>query len=164
METSIVVAIVGILGIVVGALLQFVFGKRIEASKQFKLLQTQAYVDFIKGLTGIGRAQFFGNKEKEIEYTILTAEARARISIYGSEKVIKNLAGLFREHNGIISEEEMEAFAELIQIMREESISKTNFVTKNEIKDVLFGGKLKGETEGIIVKRKEREKNGRNIN
>ncbi len=58
----------------------------------------------------------------------------------------------------------MEAFAELIQIMREESISKTNFVTKNEIKDVLFGGKLKGETEGIIVKRKEREKNGRNIN
>jgi hypothetical protein len=147
METPIIVAIVGILGVVAGATLQaslqFFFGRRIEMSKQFKLLQTQAYVDFVKGWAGMGRAQFFEDKEKEIEYTILTAETRARISIYGSQRVVKKLAEFFREHNETVSEQGGKAFAELISIMREESISINDLVTKDEINITLHGGKPK---------------------
>jgi hypothetical protein len=145
METPIIVAIVGVLGVVAGASLQFFFGKRIEASKQFKLLQTQAYVDFIKGWTGMGRAQFFDDKEKEIEYTSLTTEAKVRIAIYGSEKVVKKLSEFIREYNENFSEKGQESFASLIQIMREDSIQKTDFVTNDETSIILHGGKPKGK-------------------
>lgn len=143
METPIIVAIVGILGVVLGATVQFFFNRKFETSKQFKLLQTQAYVDFIKGVSGIGRSQFFKDKQKEKEFTILIAEARARISIYGSEKVVKKLAEFFRENDGTVSESGMDAFSELIQLMRGESAETPDLVSKNEINEVVFGKRLK---------------------
>jgi HKD family nuclease len=147
METPIIVAIVGISGVVAGAMLQaslqFFFGKRIELSKQFKLLQTQAYVDFIKGWTGSGRAISFGDKEKEIEYTILMSEARVRIAVYGSEKVVKKLSEFIREYNENYSEKGQESFADLVKIMREDNIQKVEIITKDETSMILHGGKPK---------------------
>lgn len=153
METSIIVAIVGISGIVLGATLQFLFGKSAEASKQFKLLQTQTYVDFLKGWSGMGRAQFFGDKEREIEFTILLSEARAKISVYGSRRVVKTLAEFLDKYNENYSNEGKEAFALLIQIMREESLSRKDFVSIEEIRQVISSEKpkkkIKSNTTGV---------------
>jgi hypothetical protein len=145
METS--VAIVGILGIILGAALQFFLGKRAEASKQFKLFQTQAYVDFLKGWAASGRAKFFGDKEREIEFTILLSDSRARISIYGSARVVKALAEFINKYNENYSDEGMKAFARLIQIMREESFSRRDFVEIEEIEEILHGGKSEKKIE-----------------
>ncbi len=141
METPIIVAIVGILGIVTGAFVQYLFNKRFETSRQFNLLQTQSYIDFIKGISGSGKAQFLNDKEKEKEFIILAAEARLRVSIYGSEDVIKKIAKLFREHEGVNSEKAKDEFSELINLMRKESIGRPDFVSNDEIKEVVFGGK-----------------------
>lgn len=138
MDTSIVVAVVGIAGIIAGAVLQFLLGKKIESSKQFKILQTQAYVDFIRGFAGIGRAQFFGDKEKEVDYTILLAESKARVSIYGSEKVVRATAVFISQFNETYSEKGQMAFASLVSTMRDESIGKIDSVTKDQIWDVLY--------------------------
>lgn len=145
METPIIVAAVGILGILLGASVQFFFNKKTEDSRHLKLLQTQAYVDFMKGLSGMGRAQFFKDKEKEKEFTILLADARARISIYGSERGIKKLAELFRKYDAVSSESEIAAYSELIKIMREESLKKSDFVSNFEIGEVVFGGNSNGK-------------------
>jgi hypothetical protein len=145
METSIIVAIVGILGIIIGSSLQSFLGKHIEASKQFKLLQTQTYVDFLRGWAGTGRARFFGDKEKEIEFTILLSEARAKISVYGSKRVVKALAEFINKYNENHSQEGKKAFARLIQIMREESLSRADFVEIEEIQQIISGGKSERE-------------------
>lgn len=153
METPIIVAFVGVLGLIIGAGFQYFFNRKIESNKQFQLLRTQAYVDFIKGWAGIGRSQFFGDKEKELEYTILAAEAKARISIYGSEKVVRKFAEFIREHNETISEEGVKNYAELIQLMRKESINQTDSITNEEIEFVNFGKdnkKIKGKTQTLL--------------
>lgn len=138
METPIIVAFVGILGILAGASLQFYFGKRIETSKQFKLLQTQAYVDFLKGVAGVAKAQEFGDKEKELEYVILVADSKTRISVYGSPTVAKKLAEFFREYSETISENGAKSYAKLIQEMREDSVDFNEKLSAKEIEYILF--------------------------
>ena len=91
----------------------------------------------------MGRAQFFGDKEKEFEYTILTADAKVRIAIYGSEKVVKKISEFIREYNETVSEKGQESFVNLVQIMREDSIQKADFVTKDETNVILHSGKPK---------------------
>lgn len=91
----------------------------------------------------MGRAQFFSNKEKEIEYTILTADAKVRIAIYGSEKVVKKLSEFIRDYHETTSEKGQESFADLVQTMREDSIQKADFVTKDETNVILHSGKPK---------------------
>jgi type II secretory pathway pseudopilin PulG len=138
METSIIVAIVGILGVIVGASLQSFFQRRIETSKQLRLLQTQAYVDFVKGVAGVTKAKEFGNREKELEFISLVADSKTRISIYGNSKVAKKLAQFFRDYSETISEEGAKSFTELIQLMREDSLSIESDISKKEIEEILF--------------------------
>lgn len=140
METPIIVAIVGILGVVAGASLQFFFGKQIEASKQFKMLQTQAYVDFLRRVAGVAKAQQFGDKEKELEYITLVSDSKTRISIYGSLKVAKKLAEFFREHSETTSVEGAKSYCELIQTMREESLGVESDLSMREVEEILFAG------------------------
>lgn len=106
----------------------------------------------MRGWAGSGRAQFFSDKEREIEFTILLSEARAKISVYGSKRVVEGMAEFFIKHNENHSEEGKKAFAHLIQIMREESINRTDFVEIEEIRRIISGGKSDEET-GIEIKR-----------
>jgi hypothetical protein len=138
METPMYVAIVGVLGIISGVFLQFFFGKRNEASKSLKLLQTQACVDFVKGVAGVAKAKEFGNREKELEFISLVADSKTRISIYGNSKVAKKLAEFFRDYSELISVDGKKSFAELIQVIREDSLSIESDLSKKEIEEILF--------------------------
>jgi hypothetical protein len=153
METPIIVALVGFAGLITGSGLTYFLNRKTEYAKQFQLLRTQAYVDFIKGWAGMGRSQFFGDKEKELEYTILTVESKARISIYGSEKVVKKLAEFIREYNETISQEGAKSYSELINIMRNESIGVEDSITKDNITTINVGKdfkKINGKTQTLL--------------
>ena len=87
MSTQVVIAIVGIAGILLGAGAQYLLARRTESAKHFQELRTRSYVDFLKSTAGTVIAQRTQNSEKESEASVLMIDAKARIAIYGSPAV-----------------------------------------------------------------------------
>lgn len=109
------IAIFSVLGIVVGATLQYLFTRFLEERKHKRLLQTEAYVDFLRSVAD-GAHLHAGVNEAEVHARI--ADARARIALYGSPDVVRLLAEFDRTGNAIITKEQREAFVRLIKVMR----------------------------------------------
>jgi len=104
-----------ILGIVVGATLQYLFSRFLEERKHKRLLQTEAYADFLRG---VAEATHLGLEVNENQVHARIADARARIGLYGSPNVVRLLADFEKAGNAIISEKQHKAFVLLIQAMR----------------------------------------------
>lgn len=133
-------AIVGpILGLLLGASLQYHFTRRNELTKHYENLKTQAYVDFAKSAAGIALWQRTGNAEEEMKAKILMTDAKCRIAIYGSRQVVENLANFFRNHGALETPEAVAAFIVAIQAMREESAITKDKVTDKEIRQLVVG-------------------------
>ena len=109
------IAVYSILGVVVGASLQYLFSRFLEERKHKRLLQAQAYADFLRGVAEAAHLNLDVN-ENQVHAKI--ADARARIALYGSPDVVRLLAQFEKAGNAIISEEQHEAFLLLIQAMR----------------------------------------------
>jgi len=109
------IAVFSILGIVVGASLQYLFSRFLEERKHKRLLQTEAYADFLRS---VAEATHLDSSVNEGQVHARIADARARIGLYGSPDVVRLLAEFERAGNAIISKEQHESFVLLIQAMR----------------------------------------------
>jgi flagellar motor component MotA len=132
-------ALVALVGIVIGAILQYIFSRSTESLKQHQTLKAQSYVDFVKSLAGITIAQRHHNKGRELESTILLADSKARVAIYGSKSVIESIANFFSRYGEITSPESITSFIEIIQKMRSETLKKQEMVIDNYISILLVG-------------------------
>jgi len=109
------IAVFSILGIALGATLQYVFSRFLEDRKHKRLLQTQAYADYLRS---VAEAAHLDSTVSEAQVHARIADARARIALYGSPTVVKVLAEFERAGNAIIRVEQHAAFVRLIQAMR----------------------------------------------
>jgi len=143
----IIVGVLPIVGVVIGATLQYLFSISSEQRKHQQDLKTQAYVDFIRSFMD---AYFKGKKE---EYMSRVADATARIAIYGHKEVVEAVANIKRvsAKKRIISESEFESkfesefrqsFIAMVQAMRKDGLPKES-VSDEEISWLLFGEGLK---------------------
>ena len=122
------------LGVVVGAVLQYVLGLRAEQQRNIQLRRTEAYVDLIKSLAAIGKA---GDDEQGRQLQIGYAEARTRVAIYGSTKVVGAFASFLR----LSDRQSAEAPARLVEIvtaMRIVELGKGPELPAGDIAQVLF--------------------------
>ena len=95
-NATIIAAFVGFVGLIVGGYAQYFYGRRAEVTKQLQSLKNQAYVDFVKSVAGVAIAQKAQNKEKELEFSILLADAKSRIAVYGDKEVVEGIATFYR--------------------------------------------------------------------
>jgi hypothetical protein len=136
MNSELITAIVAVLGVIIGAALQYVFAKRREVSKQYLDLKSQAYVDFIKSVSGITQAQRQGNREKEQEFRILLTDSKARIAAYGSKEVVEAMAEFFHEFGILASQDAVTSFVNVIQKIRNEIVGES--VSDKDLDVILF--------------------------
>src|SRR4051794_7300139 len=80
-----------VLGVIIGASLQYFFSKSGEKRKQLEALKTQAYVDYLRSVAQVAQLER-GASSKRAEALAASADAKTRICIYGSAKVIDALA------------------------------------------------------------------------
>ncbi len=118
MKTELIVAIVGIAGILVGVAAQYSFARRTEAARHFQELRTQAYVDFIKSTAAIAIAQRNQDPDREFDASILMTDAKARIAIYGSPSVTAAIADFFRNHGALTSPDAFRSYVRIVSTMR----------------------------------------------
>jgi thiaminase len=117
-----------LIGVALGAFLQ----SRREQRSQKNALKIKAYSDYLQACAQLSNKEVVA---KHSEARVLLAESKARIIIYGSAKVIRNIAEFHRHGATTYSSEDLKRFIEIVLAMREDSNTK---VSTDDIAQLLF--------------------------
>jgi hypothetical protein len=125
-------AVLPLIGVVVGATMQYWLSRAAESRKQIQMLQSQCYVDYLRAVTKAKHAvSADANRSAVSEMT----DAKARMAVYGSADVIAALAR-FEEAGAVLeSPKALKAFVAIVGAMRKEDRS----VQARDLELVLFG-------------------------
>ena len=132
------IAMFSFLGIVIGASLQYLFTRYLENQRHYRKLRTQAYTDYLRGVSEHAHlvVQRQGHEAREIFSR--TADAKARICLYGSTAAIQALSSFENLGATMNTDKERTAFASMVLLMRNDSGSQPG--TKiEEVETVLLG-------------------------
>src|SRR5208282_3144224 len=88
-------AVLPVIGVLVGASLQYLFTRYLETQRHQRELRTQAYLDYLKSVSGLAHLnEPQGSQERDLLAS--AADAKARICVYGSSQVIQAFASFER--------------------------------------------------------------------
>lgn len=133
-----ITAFLSFLGVVIGASLQYFFTRHIESQRHLRDLRSKAYMDYLKCVSE--QAQFrpkIGTPELK-ELFSRTGDAKARICLYGSKQVVTAFSLFEVLGASMASEEQRDAFTNMVSIMRTDSGSEV-CVNNTELQNVLLG-------------------------
>lgn len=118
---SVLVSLIGLLGIILGAVATYIFGLRAEARRNYQKLRNDAYTDFIKSTALIAIYQRAKDDARETDAMALMADAKARIVVFGGAAVGDAIARFFRTYGALTSPAAMSSFVQIIASMRAEN-------------------------------------------
>lgn len=124
-------AVVPLLGVLIAAALGYLSGRSLETRKQLNLQKGQAYADYLGALATAA-------SDRKAALTRAT-EAKTRICIYGSARVIEQLSSFEREGAKIESVDSRRIVAQLISLMREDMGALGGRIDDLHVHNVLFG-------------------------
>jgi hypothetical protein len=122
--------------------------RRSETKKHLESLRTTAYVDFVRGVAGLAvlnRRTVDSHEEflKGQDLTILVADAKARIALYGSISVVSSLAKFLRAGLVLDSPQRCREFTSICQKMRNDTRPKPGAAEDHDVEFLLFGSDVK---------------------
>ncbi len=135
---NLIIAVLPIIGVIIGAGLQYFFSRFSESRKQLSTFKSLAYVDYLRCVAEskhVGR----DNTKARKEIFAKAADAKARIAVYGSSNVVDALAHFEKEGAIINSRQSEEKFLALCKAMRRENIGKDDKTKIEALRLVLFG-------------------------
>lgn len=139
MENNITLLASSLLGIIVGATLQFIYSRTSEIKKQQNQSRNQAYNDYLKCASNLAAAIKFNNDTKRKELLSITADAKTRVCLYGSKKVIKYMSAFEYSGARIVSKQDADRFGLIVNAMREDTLGKGQKVLPENLFIILFG-------------------------
>lgn len=131
-------AILSILGLVVGAVLQFFFSKHLDNKKHQRDLRAKAYADYLQC---VSEQATLGHQQQSTERQQLwarIADAKCRISLYGAPAVMAAFAKFERMGAAINSEEQRRAFVDMVLAMRQDALGNS-LINHADIEIILLG-------------------------
>ena len=133
MNQTILTILLPLAGVIVGAFLQSILHLRRERVTQKQTLKIKAYTDYLQA------AAILSNKDisKHTEARTLLTDARLRILIYGSSKVIEHIAIFDRTGAHLETLEGMRTFLPVITLMREDNLKDK--IKEKDLVRILFG-------------------------
>lgn len=134
-----VTAILSLTGVLLGAGLQYYFGRALEGRKQLALQRSQAYVDYFRALAGT--AQHGGTKDNLAQ----AADAKVRVCIYGSPEVIRRLSAFEATGAAINSPESAKLILGLLSAMRKDTGMSDDGIGQPDFHNIVLGPKFRAE-------------------
>ncbi len=120
-------------GVMIGATLQYLLGRRAEASKRLEQLRSQAYTDYLNALSASAHCR----SEEERRNVLRDATfAKNRIVVYGSSKVVARLAEFENSGANVSTETGINALLRLVVAIRS---GAPGTLLDEDIKTVLMG-------------------------
>ena len=111
-------AVLPLLGVVIGATMQYWLSRSAESRKQLQLLQSQSYVDYLRAVT---KAAHASSLDAARLANAEAADAKTRMAVYGTSGVIAALAR-FEEAGAVLDNAQTRAaFVALVGAMRQRS-------------------------------------------
>lgn len=135
---TVITVLLSIFGVVVGAFLQSHFARQNNQAKDLLESRNSAYVDFLEAVSLVVTAQRIGKKELELEQLALLTHAKARICIFGDEKVIRRLAVFWNSGASLETETEILAFTRLCLDIRKSLGIKDKEFLSADVSQLLF--------------------------
>ncbi|MFT3814055.1 MAG: hypothetical protein QM740_11830 [Acidovorax sp.] len=108
-------------GAVIGAVLQYFFTRHLENQKHYRGLRTQAYTDYLKSVCEQAQLNHKSQPTEISEIFSRTADAKARICLYGSVQAVEAFATFERFGAKMKTSEQRRAFTTMVAIMRDDS-------------------------------------------
>jgi hypothetical protein len=125
-----------VIGLIIGAALQYRFNRAIEIRRQVIVARTECYVDYIRCV-----AQYVNVREnpaKLAKWNAQVLDARARICIYGSHEVIRALARFERSADPAMSDAYVDNVVEVLTAMRKHTDDRPPRGLHAELRAALF--------------------------
>ena len=138
MDAKILAALIGIFGLVVGALLQHFLTRNTETRKHTRELRAKAYTDLVNSVAKLAVAAKSG-ESRQVEVLNDLSDAKTRIAIYGNEEVINSLAEFMAKFGAINSEAAVDSFNKVIEAMRKDAGGYVSTNTVQSISVIVFG-------------------------
>lgn len=129
---ALIVAALPLLGVLIGAALQYGFGQRLEGRKLLVAQKALAYSDFIRATAASGRS-------RDADKLALIADAKTRICIYGSFEVVQNLSDFDKSGAIARQREGQDALAALFSAMRKDVTGRGFSGREDVFVPLLFG-------------------------
>jgi hypothetical protein len=141
--STVMTALTALVSLAVGALLQHALGRRAEERKQRELLRASAYADFLRGVSLLATThRTDASQQRVFEGMALVGDARARIALYGSDAMVRAMAGL-AEYPELATRKACEAFIRACRQMRFDTHASVA-LTDEELSLTIFGRSLAG--------------------
>jgi hypothetical protein len=132
-----IVAIFSFFGVVIGAILQYVFSRHLEQQRGRREERTKAYTDYLRCVSEHANPARLESSDGH-ELGTRTADAKCRICLYGSSDTVEAFANFERLGAVMESPEQRAAFTRMVAIMREDS-SGTSGVASADLQVILLG-------------------------
>lgn len=124
-------ALLPLVGVALGALLQYWLSRGAEARKQLELLRSQAYVDYLRAVAHAAHASSADDRRSAVT---LAADAKARIAVFGSADVLHALARYEEAGPVLDNSRSTECFLALVLAMR-----GSTGASESDLRAVLIG-------------------------
>ncbi len=111
-------AILPLIGVAIGALLQYWLSRNAEARKQLQLLQSQAYVDYLRSFA---KAAYASSVDLQRSALTDAIDAKSRIAVYGSVRVVQALAAFEQAGPQLDNPHSVACFLAVVAAMRRHS-------------------------------------------
>jgi hypothetical protein len=121
-----------LIGVVLGAGLQHFLSRSAKKAEHTAQMQAKAYTDYLRA---VAQSSHLGSDADLREAHLNAADAKSRISVYGSGRVVSALANFERTGARINDDPGEEAFLTLVNEMRPDNQN----TTREDLKIVLFG-------------------------
>lgn len=136
--TTAITALLSILGVLAGALLQNHLGRQSQHERHLLESRNAAYIDFLEAVSLVVAAQRLGNKQREVEQLARLTHAKARICIFGEEHVVRRLAAFWEAGATLETEQEILAFTRFCMDIRKSVGIKDKEFLHSQVSQLLF--------------------------
>lgn len=130
---SVLTAILPLIGVLIGASLQYLFGRTLESQRHLTLQKGQAYADYFKAVA------MLSTQGRSKDALSLVADAKTRVCIYGSVGVVQRLGSFERAGARVSPGKGQAAITELLKTMRKDMGVSGNRIDEDDLHRILFG-------------------------
>ena len=123
MDIKIVVALIGISGVLASAIVQYLLGSKMEKSKKQIEVKSQAYLDFLNAVSDIASSAQYSEK-RSVEQLQKLNQAKTRVILIGSKSVVEDLHVFFKDYGTLNSDDAYDSFSKIVKSMRNDLSGK----------------------------------------
>jgi hypothetical protein len=123
-------SVIGGIAVVVA---QSFFTRRLDAEQKTNEARNQSYADYLRGVAEVAL------RAGSTDGRVATADAKARIAVYGSDGVVHALSEFERSGSALKSEDGRRAFLGVVRAMRSDARAVGDDAVDESLANMLFG-------------------------